>query len=502
MLFCRIGRVGRFGRPSVIATVGASALLLTVLVDRGSAFASPSASKLTSGCASQPVGVAPTVPAITASPRTDDWRLQYARAERVMFGLDASDAAIQRAEDDPMATSADLATPLTPPEVATLDQEDRANQLIAALQTFVSANDLSDINTIFVDPAERATIDVGVANHDCGVVSQLIPLSGGITIRAIDSPTSVNSFVSQERLAALNSVLPSLQDQGVHVDLAQVDEQTGVLNIQLDPTSSANAAELVTSTIGASGVSVTLDGHPQVSADARMDPPPVVRAGEDITGGSNDCTSNISATNDNGYYVITAGHCFLSDTQQVSQNNGPNFGMYAGPTTSKYLGTPLEPGGQIIHAGAVVKCDCEAIGTIAYSRTSSSEYGNNNNIYDFYHVANQNSDFTGSPSACESGVREYEVFYGQDICGQITDASTTITTGAWGFNYTVEDTIEVTYPTSPTLLAQKEGDSGAPVSHNRTILGAVITTGNVAYESKLKNITDIYPRFHYLIPYD
>ncbi|MGI8612855.1 MAG: hypothetical protein ACR2KL_02730 [Nocardioidaceae bacterium] len=139
-------------------------------------------------------GPARDVPAITADPSSTLWSQQYAAAERVMLGLDSSDKTIAAAADNPLSSTEQLGTPVTPDESAQLLRQDVANR--------------------------------AVLNGDCSVVQSLRSVApAGIMLQAVPAKRAVGAAVLQREFARLDSSFPSLERQGVVVDLAEIDER-------------------------------------------------------------------------------------------------------------------------------------------------------------------------------------------------------------------------------------------------------------------------------------
>lgn len=474
-----------------------------------SALASPAASlPVEAACSVGAVGAPPDVPAVTAAPRTSEWRTQYARAERVLSGLDASASAISAAQNDPNATTGDLATPLTPGEVSQLHLSASVSELVGRIEDRLADGLLTGIYSVFVDPADRRQLDVNMPQPACLAISAITSeLPAGSSVRAVAVPGSTYWSESSHDMATINDNIESLQSQGVIIDMMDVNPMTGQLEVHLDPSSSVSASQDLQALIPNDSAAIARDGVQVAVDDMHMNPTAAhVYGGEDLTNDAGDryCTSNVSTTNGTYYYTLTAAHCFVNNDTAISQNNSDSDPYDYTP--AKAIGSPDLNWGRIVYDGAVVKCDCEAIGGIPSDRTAHAEIGNNDNVYDFDRVGKDSTDFSGSPYVCSDGVTSYEL-YGQIVCGYVSNAQVTVLPGGTlpdgtHYSFTLQDAFEVHWPASDPH--PDEGDSGAPVSHLHSLLGMlsgskVNSDGSVdSYQSKIYHMTDYYSQMTFV----
>lgn len=212
------------------AVLAATGMILVASLSLTSAFDGHREGQRVVGCIGA-AGPARDVPAITADPSSTLWSQQYAAAERVMLGLDSSDKTIAAAADNPLSTTEQLGTPVTPDESAQLLRQDVANR--------------------------------AVLNGDCSVVQSLRSVApAGIMLQAVPAKREVGAAVLQREFARLDSSFPSLERQGVVVDLAEIDERANALRVTLDATSAPDAPERLAKAIGGAGLVITLNGRP------------------------------------------------------------------------------------------------------------------------------------------------------------------------------------------------------------------------------------------------
>ena len=223
------------------------------------------------GCALHTIGAAPVIPALTAPPRTAEWLVEYARAERAMFGLDSSIDAIVRAASDPESTDDQLATPLTPDESTQLASYDAYNRGVWDMTTFAKAQALPNVAGVFIDPADHKLIDIAVIAEDCTASDSLAAAFPDLATQPVGSLGTTPYTELVEEFRALNSSFAQLKQEGVLIDLASINEQTDSIDITLDEDSVSNSVAMLKAQIGSEGLTITLHGSPGQGAYARID---------------------------------------------------------------------------------------------------------------------------------------------------------------------------------------------------------------------------------------
>lgn len=449
-------------------------------------------------------GAAPVAVPITAAPGTAAWATEYAAFIRTSEGLGAGTDAIQGAMQDPNSTDDWLGTPITADERAKLVAQDTVSRTVQTATNLAVSLDLKDVLSIFVDPADRALIDVSVSDDNCAVLSSLAPVFPALKFAAVHVPGAVSSAASDDALQTLNRNLGALADQGAIVDAAWVDSISGRLKVRLDKSSPTSALKAVVDLIGDQGIDVTLDGVPAEGASvSRMDPPnsPSL-AGEDITDQQTGdyCTSNFDTSNGTYVYQITAAHCFRSSDDHISLNGSTSFRNYY--TDTKAIGTPKPP--MLTNnegANGGLNCDCEAIGPAGAGRDTSSDaivQGDPGTRRTYSKVAYNQNDFEYSPAVCLSGVAEAN-YYGDVICGTIQNANMTVRAclNNCTFSWTVTGEFSVNFDNGATPM---QGDSGGPGGHGGDTLFGILSSisGSMGYFSKACNIGSLYPAMNWI----
>ena len=437
------------------------------------------------------------VPPITARPRTAAWHRQYARAERIMFGLPTSPQSIAVAAADPAATSDQLATPLTPAENAQLLAANRTGLNLEAVSQAAQAALPGSFAGAWYEYDNGGTIYVSFTSQACPsrtLLSQLAHIAGTRTVAVAAANNATVTRLSALD-AAVNGDKTMLRSLGVIINRTESDTSRDRVLVTLDPSSHPNAKSLMTMRYGSQGLAFAAPAPRAQLADARTNPSAnKVHGGQLITrrglikGRYEACTSNLSIRDQAGrYYVMTAGHCFTKGTETSQNGNDFKLAYSAAKSIGRALHTPSRD-------GVTIDCDCEAIGPISASRSSGSELGNNNRVFTLKYVAFSNKYFIHSPLACESGAFEYEK-YGQRICGKVDDAHVSETGTDGSITFTIDDMIHVNYAHGATV---QRGDSGAPVTSNGGLLGLVTDTSGDT--SKAKNMPHIYGGSSWVIP--
>lgn len=410
-----------------------------------------------------------------------------------MFGLSTSAGSIAAAAADHAASSDDLGTPLKPAERAQLLAAERAGENVDAVSQAAQTALPASFAGAWYDYAGGGTMYVAFAPPGCpdqALRTQLTQLAG---VRVV--PVAAATGTTATRLDALQTAVERdtamLANHGVILNRTAIDIPKDQFLVTLDPASVHGAQQLIKARYGSQGLAFAPAAPPAKSVDARNNPPKSkVHGGQDITDGHEFCTANLSMTTARGgHYVMTAGHCFPKG-DRVSQN-----GSNSNPTAYRRSKSIGHAQSNPVRKNYTTNCDCEAIGTIRKSRTSSGTLVNHNYVYRFSFVAFSNKYFTGSPAACEDGVSEYKKYH-QIICGKVDDAhvNQTVIDPRVG-EYQVTDMIHVHYAKG---AKPRGGDSGAPTGNGRTLLGLV--TDQDGDSTKAKHMSDIYHGAKWIIP--
>lgn len=303
-----------------------SAVVSTSLI--ASAHTAEASSATSNACSFTHAGKSVSAPPITAAPKTDSWREQYATAERTMFGLDSQPSAIAAASSDPNSTSNLLGTPLTPSEVQQLAVRNSARGLVTNLQDLALDNALSGFAGAWLDPQDQRHVDVAIIGNACPDTASIESRAPqGVSWSYVQAAGTVSYAQLIAKRTTLEANLPTLQSAGTQVATTHLDIPGDTFSVTVLPGSPPAEARLTLGRLlGAAGLVVGQGQAASTMSDPRNNPTSsVVYGGEDITSGSGRCTSNISLTNNNGAYgVLTAGHCFnkgVHASQNVSDSN-------------------------------------------------------------------------------------------------------------------------------------------------------------------------------------
>ncbi|HET7174237.1 MAG TPA: hypothetical protein VFI30_08205 [Nocardioidaceae bacterium] len=223
--------------------------------------------RASSACALAASRTAPAVPAVTAQPGTSASAYQYAVAERTMFGLDASAAAVAAAAADPASTSDQIGTPVTPAEAAVLAAQDAVGRQVNDVNEAGAAADPEGFAGAWLDPVDRSSVDVGVVGGDCAVLQTLAGDFPALTLRGVQAAQGIGYARLQQAYQDLNDNLAALQAEGVVVDQVRPDIPADTVDVVLDASDPPSAESTVTAAAGgASGLTITGAGQPSTAA--------------------------------------------------------------------------------------------------------------------------------------------------------------------------------------------------------------------------------------------
>ncbi len=488
----RMGNVTRHRGYKIVALLAISLLGQTTAATYGSTGSADRGAGQLDSCLSTPENP-PNVPAVTAPPGTAEEANQYAVAERTMFALDPSQAAIQAASSNPNATDIDLGTPLTASEVQTLANYDSLIRSGDSVDLFAQNHVPNNYSGTYVDPANHSLVEVIISNNDCDLLTQIQTHFASMTVQGVPALNNVSLSTLKQEYQALNDHTDDLWSQGVIYDTGTLNLLGNSLDIRLDPASAANSVAQITAAIGSQGVNITWDGVPLPGGTINRENPPKtpVYAGEDITDGELYCTSNISVQSDVHTYVTTAGHCFSEQFSTISQNCDPDdANVYCDNKKigGFFSGTPP------LHS---TYCDCGLSGSMNASRATSSELKNGNTPYAMTNYALSNGYYRYGRPACMSGFVEYHFVYGHIICGIISASSIS---GRYfePYQWFALDQFTIKYPDG---VNPQGGDSGAPVASAHVLLGVNATKDeNPGWASKAKYLHKVFPSVQWMVP--
>jgi hypothetical protein len=456
-------------------------------------------------CSFAAPGTAPQVSPVTAPPKTADWEHQYARAERQMFHLDASDAAIEHAAADPYADTSRLGTPLTQEEVKQMNAADQVRASATEINAFVNQSKSQSVATVFTDPADPGRIDINFIGTTCDELKTIGAAFPTAPVQPVHLQGSVSASASWSLLTALEGRLSELDKQHVLVDSAEVDEESGRLRVSFDSSTAAQSAASVLTSLGASSEAIDFSygSEPITAVDQHINPDKFpLYAGEDVTDGADSCTSNISGINTVDNYWVTAGHCFLLNGGHLISQNGSDT-ILSSYDANKSAGTvgDRDP----VANGVTINCDCQLIGGISNDRRSQDALVNDNGIRIFHFIADDPQYFAAGSAVCTDGMLEWFAF-GHVICGttQVNSMSTTEFAKREDGSTIIFNVIDVMKIHYPDGVQNLPGDSGGPAWVEGDILDGLITgigdDPSTTYISKARNIQNYYPHFSWLIP--
>lgn len=154
--------------------------------------------------------------------------------------------------------------------------------------------------------------------------------------------------------------------------------------------------------------------------------------------------------------TLTAGHCLSGR-------------WYQGKGADGYLAGGVIRSG--FAAGGSSYCDCEAIGTIAASKATSSVLTTNTDTYYYSRTATSSNYLVGT-RLCLSGAQYGDAHGGANACGQIDSSSATISYSDGPI--TLRDAV------TTSIVGTYAGDSGGPYGSGRTFM-SLHAAGRLAY---------------------
>jgi hypothetical protein len=214
-------------------------------------------------CDFEQPGDAPKVPAVTAPPKTEEWEEQYAVAERTMARLDSSLEAVRAAAADASSSTEMLATAVTPAEQEILHRQNVVRAITLDVDSELKAQAPAQDGGALLDQGDRLSIDIFVVGDDCAFLREVQSGYPDITIRPVSAPNQAPLRVLESELAALDANTNYLQARGVLIGLATLNLYGNSLDIHLLPTSSPDAEQLLTETVGDIAVMISRDGEIQ-----------------------------------------------------------------------------------------------------------------------------------------------------------------------------------------------------------------------------------------------
>jgi hypothetical protein len=209
------------------------------------------------GCIVEP-GARPVIPQVTADPGSNEGHAQYAAAERTFWGFDATPGAIARAAGDPSATWDDLGTPLTRDESSKMDHFRQVARAVPLIDEETKGS--SSYGGAYVDPADRAIIDVVLVHADCALLDHLRKDLPDQEVHGVKALNNVTADALSRKSNLLARSIRSLQAQEVFVASAGVSLPRNLFLVHLLPTAAPSSASVLAELLGSKGLKVAFDG--------------------------------------------------------------------------------------------------------------------------------------------------------------------------------------------------------------------------------------------------